>query len=363
VLGVWTIPHRVCEAGSSKWFEGDLETQEKLASSVGRWVDDDATTRAFSTGSPRFDSEWIFGTYQMAALGFGQLALEHPEAREREIPRMERAIERLLSPFGRLFDKATWRRDPIDALDSGEGHIAYYGYTNLVLSLHRSLVPNSRYAALNDRMTAAIARRYARSPTRLLETYPGEIYPVDNAAAIASVALHARALHQPDPKLVGEWSALTRKKYVDPKSGLLVQSVHSDGSHLDAPRGSGTALAAYFLSFGDAELSAELHQAVMRELSRDVAGFRAVKEYARGQAGRGDIDSGPLFLGFSVSATGFSLAGCRIHGDEACFASTLATTQLFGAPLTRADESTYVSGGPLGNAIMFAMQTARPRLR
>ena len=37
-----------------------------------------------------------------------------------------------------------------------------------------------------------------------------------------------------------------------------------------------------------------------------------------------------------------------------------ATSYLFGAPLDRGDARNYVSGGPLGDAIMFAMLTALP---
>jgi hypothetical protein len=321
---------------------------------------------AFSTGSPRFDSEWRFGTYQMAALGFGQLAMEHPESRAGQRVRMEHAIDRMLSAEGQRFDTEAWGRDALSTLDQSEGHVAYLGYTNLALGLHRSLWPDSRYAEANDAITQALVRRYERSEIRLLETYPGEIYPLDNSAAIASMALHARAVHRAEPKVVREWSDLVRRKYLHAGTNLLYQAVDASGTAVDAPRGSGTALAAYFLSFGDAELSATLHHAVQRSLARDVLGFGAVREYPElpGTAvGRGDIDSGPLVFGYGVSATGFSIAGCRVHGDEDCYRAGLATAWLFGAPLSQGGELGYVAGGPLGDAILFAMQTAQRRNR
>ena len=45
-----------------------------------------------------------------------------------------------------------------------------------------------------------------------------------------------------------------------------------------------------------------------RSLADSVLGFGAVYEYpvAYRKVGRGDIDSGPLVLGYAVSATGFS---------------------------------------------------------
>jgi hypothetical protein len=211
-------------------------------------------------------------------------------------------------------------------------------------------------------MTEALTHRFEHSPTSLLATYPTEVFPVDNAAGIASIALYARAVRRTVPPIVARWSSVVRQGYVHRPSGLLIQIVKPNGTPLDAPRGSGTALAAYFLSFADPALSKDLHDAVQRELAHDVLGFRLVSEYPESVTrGQGDIDSGPLVFGLSVSATGFSLGGCRIHRDAACYRDTLAAVDLLGAPLERSSTGrTYVSGGPLGDAIMFAMQTAQP---
>lgn len=359
--GASTVPHRLCAMEAADWFGGELETQEAMARAVDHWVAGGVVARTFATGSARFDSEWIFGTYQMAALGFGQVALEHAEARATMRPRMERAIDRMLARDTRAFDTEAWGSDAVDGLGGEEGHAAFLGYSNLVLSLHRTIYRDSKYSSLNDRMTGALERRFEHSPTSLIATYPREVFPVDNAAGIASIALHARATGQAVPAIVPRWSIEVRERYVHRPSGLLIQIVEPDGTPLDAPRGSGTALAAYFLSFSDPALSKDLHDAVDRELAHDVVGFRLVSEYPESvPKGRGDIDSGPLVFGLSVSATGFSLGGCRIHGDAACYESTLASVNLFGAPTKRSDVGrTYVSGGPLGDAILFAMQTAR----
>ena len=105
-------------------------------------------------------------------------------------------------------------------------------------------------------------------------------------------------------------------------------------------------------------------------------GFGATREYPPGQPGSGDVDSGPVVLGASVSATGFTLAASRIHGDRTTFTRTWATAYLFGAPVDRAvsregdDEAgeaevasaarNFGLGGPLGDGLMFALLTARP---
>ena len=85
-----------------------------------------------------------------------------------------------------------------------------------------------------------------------------------------------------------------------------------------------------------------------------------MREYPRGVFGLGDIDSGPVIFGFGVSSTGFSLAGARRYGDDDAFSALYATTHVFGAPTAVGDATRFATGGPIGDAILFAMLTAPP---
>ncbi len=135
------------------------------------------------------------------------------------------------------------------------------------------------------------------------------------------------------------------------------------GEPHDAPRGSGTCLGLYMLSFMDRDLSRDLYDGVVAHLSRSVLGFGAVREYAPGVKNqRIDIDSGPIVFGYGASATGFLIGGARIHGDRATFRRLYSSAVLAGAPLSRGGKLTFVTGGPLGDALLFAMLTAQPRL-
>lgn len=364
VLGTAVIPHRWCGREGARWYAGDVALQTELGRGLARWVRGPLSTAAFHTGSASFDGEWLFGTYLMAALGFGQSALEHPELRAEHLTLMGECIDRLLTREVRAFDRDRWGDDPIDALDRPNhpsDHTSYLGYLNLALGLHRQLDPASRFAPLHDRITAHFVARYRASRIQLLETYPGERYPVDNAAAIASLAQHARLTGADHGAIVATWTAYVRAHYLDAKTGLLMQSVTPDGAGLDAPRGSGTALAAYFLSFANDRLSQDLHESLARHLQGRLLGFGVVREYPPSQAGRGDIDSGPIVFGYGVSATGFALAASRIHRDPQTYASLYATAYLFGAPYTSDARREFITGGPIGNAILFAMLTAQPR--
>ncbi len=356
---VLTAPRFVCGRDAGDFYAGDANLSRELSRSQQRWIAERVAKNDFHTGHHLFDAEWWFGTYVMSALGFGQIALEHPELAAEQLPWMERCIERLVSEELRAFDTQSWGDDALARGGPDRGHAAYLGYMNLALGLHRRLQPESRWAALNDSITAALRRRFEASPSGLIETYPNETYPVDNLAGIGSIALHARATGTPADAFLERWCARLRERQIEPRTGLLIQAASAvTGRGLDAPRGSGSALGAYFASFADPKLARDLHRAVRRELTAGPLGFGMVREYPAGTRGNGDIDSGPLLFGYSVSATGFSLGSARVAGDSEHFASIFRTADLFGA--LRSDEQSrgFRTGGPLGNAIMLAMLTA-----
>ncbi|HMP77767.1 MAG TPA: hypothetical protein PKE12_15835 [Kiritimatiellia bacterium] len=360
VVGVWTVPHRWCMRGADFWYDGDPAVQDALARGVERFVRDGVGLSDFHTGDAVFNGEWLFGSYLMAGFGFGQLALEQPAQAARHRALMRLCIDQLLQPDARAFDRLNWNRDALDALGSDEDHAAYLGYLNLLLGFHRLVESDSPYAELNEKITEHLTTRLAASPIRMLVTYPGEVYPVDNCAAVASIAMHARVNGAEPPPLVREWIANVRARYIDPDTGLLVQALSVAGEPIDDPRGSGTSLGLYLMSFADDALAREWYAALRRSLGRTFLGFGAVREYPAGVHGRGDIDSGPILFGYGLSATGFSIAGARMYGDRAYFRRLYASAHLAGAPLRRGDRLEFVTGGPLGNAILFAMFTAGP---
>ena len=184
------LPPWWCGRGAGDWWRGDAGSQAALGRSVDRWIHQSLAPNHFLTGDETFDGEWLFGTYQMAVLGYAQLAEQHPELRAECLRRMELAEDRILSDQVRKFDRREWKDDPIESLDSPNGHAGYLAYFNLALSAHRRLDAGFKHRALHDRISAALARRLAASRIGLIETYPSQTYPVDNCAAAASLRLH-----------------------------------------------------------------------------------------------------------------------------------------------------------------------------
>jgi hypothetical protein len=352
-----------CGRDGDRWYEGDPELQHQLAEELVAFeaADDRART---TTGHERFAGEWALVTHQMTALGLAQLCLAHPEWRARYAPIVTAAAVKSFRAEMRDFGTRAWHgEDALASLGSSHGH-AYLAYAALALGMARLIDPHfpAALAVQHDALIAAYERRLLGSPTGLIETYPGEAYPTDVAAVAAAIAVHGRATHSNHAAVLRHWAERIRARQIDPTSGLVVQRMDAiTGARHDAPRGSGTALAAYFAGFADRAVARELAAGVLRHESMRF-GFGAIREYAAGHSGSGDIDSGPVLLGVSVSATGFALAPARAfeHRDE--FVELYRTVDLFGLPASSGARRRFAVGGPIGNALLLALLTSGPEV-
>ena len=347
VLGFATVPHRVCERDAARWFDGDPSRTDALANGVARWTAQEIEPAGFHIGEARFDGEWLFVTYAMAAIGFGQLALDREDIKAESLARMEHCLDVLLDPRLRVFDRAAWGEDALDdvVLAGESGHIGVLGYVGLALALHGQLRPESRFVARETAVIAAIERRFG-GPGELADSFPGQIYPADNAAALAALAVHGHSAHLP--------AALIAVRHaIDPQTGLFGQTLRGRA------RASGTALAAYFLAFADPSISRALFHALEVRQFRTVLGFGGMLEVPAGTRPAALSDgTGPVVLGFGVAATGFAIGAARALRDRERFTALSATAHLFGGPLDEDGVRTYALGGPLGDAVLFAMLTA-----
>jgi hypothetical protein len=355
------VPRWWCGREGERWYAGNRATVAALARHVAGTVAKGVNDADFTSDSALFRGEWQFGTYKMAALGLLQTCREHPELRDELRPGIENAIAGLLTPAVRAFDAKSWGEDALDSLDGPHGHAAYLGYLNLVLTLDRATFADSHHTALNDRISAALARRFQAAPHQIIETYPDEAYPVDNASGLASLLLHQRITGTDHSAALAGTLECFRTGWRDPRTGLLLQAIdHRSGQPTDHGRASGTALAAYFLAMAEPNLARPLFESLRTHLTGSILGFGYANEYAAGEHGFGDIDSGPLIFGMSPSGTGFAIATARAFGDRALYVSLARTAYLMGAPVASGDDRFFITGGPLGNAIMLAMFTAQP---
>ncbi|MBW2522928.1 MAG: hypothetical protein JRI23_02070 [Deltaproteobacteria bacterium] len=353
-----------CGRHAEGWYQGDPDLQRALAEEMVAFEEEDDRSASKTAPGNRFAGEWALVTHQMTAIGLAQLCLARSAWCPRYAPVATRAAAKTLLPEMRDFGTRAWRgEDALASLASDHGH-AYLAYSTLAVGMARLVDPElpAALAAQHDALVAAYERRLLAAPMGLIETYPGEAYPTDVAAVAAAIAVHGRATGRDHQAVLAHWAERVRAVQIDRASGLVIQRMGSlDGQPHDAPRGSGTALAAYFAGFADRKLAAELARGLFRH-EATFWGFGAIQEYAPGHQGAGDVDSGPVLLGVSVSATGFALAPARAFGMEEPFERLYRTAALFGVPIRKTSRLRFATGGAIGNALLLALMTSGPEL-
>ena len=361
----YAFPGWWCGREADAWLRGEPTTQQALANEqVAFEAADDELRVGQKPEKDRFAGEWALVTHQMTALGLAQLCLVHPEWKERYVTALTRAAIKSFLPEMRDFGTRAWHgEDAMASLGGSHGH-AYLAYPALAVGMARLLDPTFPHdiAAKHDALIAAYERRLLASPTGLIETYPGEAYPTDVAAVAGAIAVHGRVTGMDHRKVLARWAERVRAVQIDRPSGYVIQRMGAeDGAAHDAPRGSGTGLAAYFAGFADRSLAKELGDAVVAHESAFMR-FGGIREYAEGHHGLGDIDSGPVVLGISVSATGFALAPARALGHGDAFKALYRTTELFGLYAENAGRGRFAVGGSIGNALLLALLTSGPEV-
>ncbi len=352
-----TVPQVYCRSGASAHYEREFETQRKWGRRVAKELISRPERLLFQTESLRFNSQSSIAIYQMSILGLGQIIQEHPELRGEFLPAMRSAADRMVDPRTLNYAREEYGTNAIVDLKFS-GH-AYLGYVNLALGMMRLVDPDTPHAELHDRLTDELARNLDASKLGVLETYPGETWPPDVAAVAGSVGFHSIVTGANREAFMHRWEQRFRKCALD-ESGYVIQRLEKASCvPRDAPRGSGTAVSSYFLSFYPSSLSGDLEQTLVKIGHRELLGLGALREYPPGQVGLGDGNSGPVIFGVSIGATGFGLGAARAHDDETLFESLFATTALFGLPLENGGELDFAGGGLLGNSLLLAMITAR----
>lgn len=309
----------------------------------------------------QFKGEWALVSYSMTAAAIANLAFTYPESQAGAADLIGRLIDVVLQPEILAFDKKRWGEDALADLDRPAGHIGYLGHLNFMLAAYHLVggqQPERRH--LFERVSLHLRRVIEASPFLCAETYPGEIYLPDNAVAIASLALFEQVDATAGTGIGARWLSYAQDHLRDPATGLFVFS--PSGWPMQSSRGSGSAWSLFYLSYFAAEEAVEQYWLLKQHFGKRLfPGVTGICEWPRGQNHAGDIDSGPLILGLSPSATGFAFAGARLAQDARFLSALSLTAELAGFSVQFRGRRRYLVAErivPLvGDAILLAMKT------
>jgi hypothetical protein len=272
-------------------------------------------------GIPEFNDlqqknpEWLLFSLSFSTYALTNVTFLDTLYRSEAVQLIDHAIQKVLSDT--VYSYYFPYKKPFNPLPDSSGSILYYGHLNMMLGCYRLLTNNPKYNELNNRLSACLYKRYSHSSSLLLESYPGKIWIPDNTAALASLALHSENTKSEYREICTEWIKLAREQYSEKETGLLCSAIDAQtGKAMEEPRGSMIGWSIFFIYRFDKEYAKTLYERYMHHFSTNLSVYRLYKE-RRGSftTGSGDIDSGPMVLGYSLPANAFAFGGAVAMQD------------------------------------------------
>lgn len=252
--------------------------------------------------------EWGLFTLSFSTYALANLAQHDPSIRPEAARYIDLAIKGVLAGPIRQAFAADWPT-PAEGGDTLPPSVLYLGHLNLMLGCHRQLVPNSPYCQLHDSLSAALYRRYGREPAGNLASYPHLRWLPDNTVALASLALHGRLTGSSYAAAGRRWAARAQAHWLDAETGLLASRVDKEGRASEGPRGSMLGWSIWFLARFDPALARQQYRRYQAAGSTNLGVLRLYREWpGRYATSVGDVDSGPLILGYGIPVTAFACA-------------------------------------------------------
>lgn len=167
-----------------------------------------------------------------------------------------------------------------------------------------------------------------------LTSYPGQAWPCD--LVVAWAAVHRAATLGEVPGLAGADLRLAQQidQWRDPATELIGHQFTSDGHAVSPARGTSQSIINTYLPDVSQRLADQEWQGFTEHFLVSYGGLTGVREYPIGQpSGGGDIDSGPLIAGVSLSASAVALGAAIRHGDERLATDLYTQEELLATPV------------------------------
>jgi hypothetical protein len=333
---------------------GDSETLLSQLRYLGRSLDGGSGERMQSI----FPEGYVFA-WALYGLASAQVAEQLPTDDARRVELLDRtrtAVDRVDSSFAR----STF---PLE-LDPPRG--AFYCAWSLYLRAQYIRAAgvadvSAEFLETFDSDCAEFADAIDRSLTPFLPSYKRRCWPADTCVGIAALAIRDRLLGPKYESTIQRWLENARKR-LDPNLNALSHAADPvTGAPLGGVRGSSLALMCRVLVDASPEFAEEQYVVLRTHFVNYHCGVPGVREYPKGSAGDGDVDSGPIILTFSGPAIVVGAGAARVHGDESLVQALLGTVEVAGLPIEWNGSRRYLLGAvPVGDAFIAWARSSEP---
>ncbi|MDX1925772.1 MAG: hypothetical protein SFV81_04605 [Pirellulaceae bacterium] len=207
----------------------------------------------------------------------------------------------------------------------------------------------------------AISAALTNSRTPFLPSYVGTAWPCDSVPAIHALKTYDRITGESRyQQVIANWLAEAQQR-VDKDTGLLPHMASlPDGRNVSEARGTSQMVMLRMLPDIDPVFAAKQYTAFRPRYLNQFLGIPAVREYPTGMDGVGDVDSGPLIFGNSLSSTVMMVGVAQIYGDSTRANAMAQVGETIGLPWTQNGRKFYMGGAlPLGDIIVSYSYIAR----
>ncbi len=319
-----------------------------------------ANHAALVSGSPaemqQLFPEGFYFSYLFHGLASVELAMRDPTYVDQAIAEAKWCLQQIESPAGR----APFPRDL--SPEYGMFYAAWKCHLRggIVVLQQASDAPQlDTWRGECDAIAAAIEQ----SATPFLPSYSGAAWPCDTVPAIHALCAYDRLLHEDRyDRVIKNWLVEVDERH-DRQTGLLFPHTASlpDGREVSVARATSQMIVLRLLPDIQPLVAKGEYESFRRHFLTTFLGAPCVLEYPAGTSGPGDVDSGPLIWGRSLSATVLMMGVAQIYGDQALADAIAQTGEVVGMPWTSQGEKRYAAGLlPLGDIMVSYAHAARP---
>lgn len=232
----------------------------------------------------------------------------------------------------------------------------YNGWLGYALGKHlQTLPPKDRRtpeAALFQRTCAQIAQAVADSLSPYPESYSGAVWPADATVCLAALALHDQLYSPLYQATIQSW--LRRVSLRTDSLGFIPhEAAPRTGQVRAAARGSSQSLILSLLIDIDPKFGQRYFTRYLYYFADQRLGLPGIREYPKGSAGTGDIDSGPVIWDIGGAASVVGRRTARQYGNAELAAGLRNSIEAFGMAGTTNAKRSYLFGKlPIADAFI-----------
>lgn len=174
-------------------------------------------------------------------------------------------------------------------------------------------------------------------------SYYGQAWPADVMMCVASLKQHDKLFGSKYDEVIKKWIEQVTSKL--DTNGLIPHAADpGNGNVIEAARGSSQSLILIMLNEIDTALARDHFQKYKALFVDTTLGLTGVREYPKGTDGIGDVDSGPVILGYGGAATIVGIQTLSVFGDYESANQIRDAVEGLSFPITSDRKKNYFLG-------------------